>query len=128
LPLPHYVFPNLAKRWEGIAPPELAGIVQRRLIEDYTLEDGVIITDYDLHPHRIHFTRHVQQGFVGRCTYRVHDAQSGLIANDDADEGDRESARSPLSIPQQLWLLSQLAFYTGIGYKTSMGMGRAQTV
>ena len=123
LPLPHYVFPNLAKRWDDIAPPELAGIVQRRLIEDYALQDGVIITDYDLQPHHIHFTKHVQQGFVGRCTYSVRDSRSGAIANDYMSEENSERGESPLSIPRQLWLLSQLAFYSGIGYKTAMGMG-----
>ncbi|MBA2285652.1 MAG: hypothetical protein H0W02_09225, partial [Ktedonobacteraceae bacterium] len=50
LPLPHYVFPNLAKRWHDIAPPEL-GVIQLRHIEEYALQDGVIITDYDLQPH-----------------------------------------------------------------------------
>lgn len=128
LPLPHYVFPNLAKRWEDIAPPELAGIVQRQFIEEYIQRDGIIISDYDLQPHHIHFTTHTQQGFVGRCTYRVRNSRSARSANAAAGEVERESSRSPLSIPQQLWLLSQLAFYSGIGYKTSMGMGRAQSV
>jgi len=121
LPLPHYVFPNLAKRWEDIAPPELAGLVQSRQIEEYALADGVIITNYDLQPHLIHFTKHIQHGFIGRCSYLLRETRG--VPGDEEDE-----KASPLSIRQQLWLLSQLAFYTGIGYKTSMGMGRARVV
>ncbi len=124
LPLPSYVFINLARRWEEIAPPELVGLVQRQAIEDYALQDGVIISDYDLQPHRIHFTTHIQAGFLGRCTYalREHMPSSLPAANEDGDGGQE----SPLSLRQQLWLLAQLAFYSGIGYKTSMGMGRAR--
>ena len=122
LPLPHYVFPNLAKRWEDIAPPELAGLVQSRQIEEYALADGVIITNYDLQPHRIHFTKHIQHGFIGRCSYLLREA----LREPTTHEGDEGATR--LSLRQQLWLLSQLAFYTGVGYKTSMGMGRARVV
>lgn len=125
LPLPQYLFPNLAKRWEDIAPPELVGMVQRRLIEDYTLQDGAIISDYDLQPHHIHFTTHVQPGFVGRCTYLLRDARHVSIAT---TETSAEREVSPLSIRQQCWLLAQLAFYSGVGYKTSMGMGRTRAL
>ncbi len=121
LPLPQYLFPNLARRWDDIAPAELAALVQHRLIEDYTQQDGVIISDYDLHPHHVHFTTHQQAGFIGRCTYRMRDP--ARLAATHAENGENSS----LSIPQQLWLLSQLAFYSGIGYKTSMGLGRART-
>ncbi|GAC1430624.1 MAG: hypothetical protein NVSMB54_24340 [Ktedonobacteraceae bacterium] len=130
LPLPHYVFPNLAKRWEDIAPPNMVGMIQRQRIEEYAHQDGIIITNYDLQPHRIHFTTHVQHGFVGRCTYRVRDSRRVIASrgNDAIGEESNEREESPLTIPQQLWLLSQLAFYSGIDYKTSMGMGRAYAV
>jgi CRISPR-associated endoribonuclease Cas6 len=122
LPLPHYLFPNLARRWEDIAPPELASLVQAHPIEEYALQDGVIITDYDLHPHRVHFTTHQQPGFVGRCTYRLRDPTRR------PDAHSNEPHPSPLSLPQQIWLLAQLTFYSGIGYKTSMGLGRAKMI
>src|SRR5450432_2800278 len=35
LPLPHYLFPGLAKRWQELAPPELAHVVQRERIAAY---------------------------------------------------------------------------------------------
>ncbi len=114
LPLPEYVFPGLAKRWEDIAPPEFVSIVQREHIEQYCADDGVIIADYDLKPHRVKFTTHVQQGFVGTCTYALRGS----------DEAVTEEA--PLTIRQQMWLLGQLAFYCGAGYKTAMGLGRTR--
>src|SRR5258708_11528481 len=66
LPLPQYVFPYLAKRWQELAPPELAHLVQREQIEQYAHEEGIIITDYDLKPHIVKFNTHWQQGFI--CT------------------------------------------------------------
>ncbi len=119
LPLPQYVFPNLARRWEDIAPPELAGVVQPQRIEEYTLADGEIIKNYDLQPNIINFTKHIQHGFVGRCTY---------LLRPEAGTNEERDQEEQLSLRQQLWLLAQLAFYTGIGYKTSMGMGRARLV
>jgi CRISPR-associated endoribonuclease Cas6 len=116
LPLPQYVFPGLARRWRELAPPEMAGIVQGERIEQYTLDDGVIIADYNLKPHTVKFTTHWQQGFVGKCKYH-------LRGSDEATTDE-----TPLTMRQQILLLAQLAFYCGVGYKTSMGMGRARPV
>lgn len=114
LPLPLMVFQNLARRWEDIAPPELVDLVQPERIEQYLQEDGAIIVDYDLKAHHVHFTTHQQRGFIGTCTYLLR----GL------DEPTSQEA--PLTIRQQLHLLAQLAFYSGIGYKTAMGLGQAR--
>ncbi len=114
LPLPQFVFQNLVKRWEDIAPPELIGIIQRERIEQYLAEDGIIIIDYDLHAHHIHLTTHRQRGFIGSCTYQLRgrDEETGPEA--------------PLTLRQQVLLLAELAFYTGIGYKTAMGLGQSR--
>ena len=116
LPLPQYVFPGLARRWQELAPPELAGIVQEDRVEQYALDDGIIIADYNLKPHTVKFTTHWQQGFVGKCKYHLRGP----------DEATTEEA--PLTVRQQILLLAQLAFYCGVGYKTAMGMGRARPV
>ena len=114
LPLPQYVFPGLAKRWQELDPPELASIVQQERIAQYIQDDGVVIEDYDLKTHWVSFVNHPQRGFVGTCKYH-------LRGPDEAATPD-----APLTIRQQLLLLSQLAFYTGIGYKPSMGMGQVR--
>lgn len=114
LPLPQFVFQNLARRWEDVAPLELAGMVQSDRLEQYLQEDGVIIVDYALKAHHVHFTTHEQRGFTGSCTYQVR------------DKGEAGDAQTPLTLRQQVQLLASLAFYSGIGYKTAMGLGRAR--
>jgi len=114
LPLPQFVFQNLARRWQDVAPPELAGVVQVDRIEDYLQNDGAIIIDYNLKAHHVHFTTHQQRGFVGTCTYQLRDS------------GDPPTSETPLTLRQQIYLLASLAFYSGIGYKTAMGLGRSR--
>lgn len=116
LPLPQMVFSNLARRWEDIAPPELARIVQRERVEEYLQADGAIIIDYSLRAHHVHFTTHQQRGFVGSCTYQLRGPD------------DVPGAETPLTVRQQLRLLARLAFYTGVGYKTAMGLGQARMI
>lgn len=116
VPLPRYIFPMLAKRWQELAPPELAGMVQKERIERYIEADGMMIEDYELKTHRVHFTQHPQVGFVGSCTY-------ALRGPDEATTPD-----APLTVRQQLLMLAQLAFYCGVGYKTPMGMGQVRPV
>ncbi len=117
LPLPQFVFQNLARRWQDIAPPELAGVVQSTELDDYLQNDGIIIVDYNLKAHHVHFTTHQQRGFVGTCTYQLRRAR---------EFSEAPSGESPLTLRQQLYLLANLAFYSGIGYKTAMGLGRAR--
>ena len=114
LPFPHYVFIWLAKRWHELAPPELAELVQREQIERYIEEEGMVIDDHALQTHRVQFNRHPQRGFVGTCTYSLR--------------GPDEEQVPPgqLTVRQQCILLSWLAFYTGLGYKTTMGMGQVR--
>ena len=116
LPLPQYVFPGLARRWEDLAPPNLVNVIQKDRIEQYIQDDGMIIADYELKTHQVKFTTHVQPGFVGNCTYH-------LRGPDEAT-----TPEAPLTVRQQLLLLAQLAFYSGIGYKTSMGLGQARPI
>ena len=114
LPLPLYVFSYLARRWQELAPPELTNVVQFERIEQYAQDEGVIIADYDLKPHTIKFTTHWQPGFIGTCTYDLRGPDE-LVTEE-----------NPLTVKQQVMLLTKLAFYAGVGYKTAMGMGRTR--
>jgi hypothetical protein len=116
LPLPHLVFPSLAKRWQELAPPELTGVVQCEQFDRYIQEDGIIIDEYDLQPHAVKFTTHWQPGFVGTCTYLLRSPRWEVSSTDEAS----------LTVRQQMALLTHFAFYTGVGYKTAMGMGQAR--
>ena len=46
-------------------------MVQADRIEQYAMDDGIIIADYNLKPHTVKFTTHWQPGFVGKCTYHL---------------------------------------------------------
>lgn len=114
IPWPQYVFANLARRWQELAPSDLAPIVQSERIDRYIQNEGVIIADYDLKPHQVSFTNHFQPGFTGSCTYYLRGPDEPI------------SDEASLTIRQQILLLAQLGFYTGLGYKTAMGMGRVR--
>jgi CRISPR-associated endoribonuclease Cas6 len=114
LPLPQYIFPSLIRRWEDIASPDLVGVIEKDLIEQYMQDDGIIISDYDLRTHHVKFTTHLQPGFIGSCRYHLR--------------GPDSKSDSALTVRQQILLLAHLAFYCGIGYKTSMGMGRTRVI
>jgi CRISPR-associated endoribonuclease Cas6 len=116
LPFPQYVFAWLARRWQELAPPDMAELVQLDQIEPYIEEEGIVIDDHMLATHRVQFIHHPQRGFLGTCTYSLR--------------GPDEEGLAPgqLSVRKQLILLSWLAFYTGVGYKTTMGMGQTRTI
>ncbi len=116
LPLPQYVFSGLARRWQELAPPELAHLVQRERIEAYIQEEGMIIGDYELRPHWVTFVKHRQRGFAGTCSYILRGVDEPT------------SLDSPITVRQQLLLLARLAFYSGVGSKTAMGMGQTRLV
>jgi CRISPR-associated endoribonuclease Cas6 len=118
LPLPQYVFPGLVRRWQELAPPELAHMVQVERVEQYIEDDGIIISNYDLKPHQVYLRRHMQQGFVGMCKYDVRSPS----------EEEKVTEEAPLTTRQQIRLLTRLAFYCGIGYKTAMGMGQVRLI
>lgn len=113
-PFPQYVFPWLARRWQELAPPELAETIQPEHIERYIAEEGIVIEDYALQTHRVQFNRYPQRGFLGSCTYSLRGPDEANVPSDQ------------LNVRQQFVLLSQLAFYTGVGYKTTMGMGQVR--
>lgn len=116
LPLPHYIFPMLAIRWNELAPAALASLVQLKRIEQYIQDDGMIISDYALRPHAVAFTNHPQKGFIGTCQYQVRGPDEPT------------TPEAPLTVRQQLLLLARFAFYSGIGYKTTMGLGQTRLV
>lgn len=113
-PLPQLVFQSLLRRWGDLMPPELASVIDKERIEQYLAEDGITVIDYDLKAHSAHFTTHLQRGFVGTCTYQLRGTDG------------KTTADASLTLWQQLYVLAQLAFYCGVGHKTTMGMGQVR--
>jgi len=106
LPLPETVFGSLARAWNTLAPSPVQ--VERQALGTYLEEHVVVKQIENLNTQMLAFRRAPQVGFVGRVTY-------GLM-------GDNAIART------QVNMLADFAFYGGVGYKTTMGMGQVRCV
>jgi len=104
LPEPRLVFGSLARSWNDLAPPPLQ--LDRKALLIYVKEHAVVKRLDGLRTQMLRFGRAPQVGFVGQVTY-------GLMAENAA-------ARC------QLNALADFAFYSGVGMKTTMGMGQTR--
>jgi CRISPR-associated endoribonuclease Cas6 len=104
LPQPELVFGSLARSWNNLAPPPLQ--LERKPLMTYVQDHVVIKRLQGLETQMLRFGRSPQVGFVGQVMY-------GLMA-------ENEAARC------QLNALADLAFYAGVGIKTTMGMGQCR--
>lgn len=104
LPEPTRVFESLARTWNNLAPAPVQ--VERSSLKTYLEEQVVIKRIEALNTQMLDFGKTRQIGFVGSITY-------GLM-------GANEIART------QLTMLADFAFYAGVGYKTTMGMGQCR--
>lgn len=102
-PEPKFVFESLLRTWNAFSPFPLP---REPLIAYVT--DHVVVKRYALESKMLHYPRHYQVGFMGSVTY-------GLMADDD-------------EVRRQLNALADFAFYAGVGYHTTMGMGQTRRV
>lgn len=108
-PAPEDVFASLARQWDVFAPPRFrlnACELTPQSISAWCA-DNVIVTGYNLATRYLPSSKFGQTGFSGDITYEV--------------KGDP-------SAPEARWLtsLARFALFSGIGYKTAMGMGQAR--
>jgi CRISPR-associated endoribonuclease Cas6 len=104
LPVPRLVFGSLARSWNALAPPALH--LDRQALRAY-VEDNVVVAGMrGVRTRMLAFRDAPQLGFVGRVTFEF--------------KGRDETMRC------QLNALAELAFYAGVGYKTTMGMGQCK--
>jgi CRISPR-associated endoribonuclease Cas6 len=103
LPLPQLVFASLGEKWNRFAPFPL----ERNVLDAITVNAD--ISRYNLATKMMHFGAHLQLGFVGKCEFVVR-------RNTEAD------------VVRGLQLLSSFAFFAGIGYLTTMGMGQTRRI
>ncbi len=109
LPEPAYVFESLAKQWETFAPAHLRmatkGLTPREVAS--WCEASLIVTRYTLETRYLPSGKFAHAGFQGRITYEMKGMHSR---------------------PEAAWLtpLAHFALFSGVGYKTSMGMGQAR--
>ena len=101
-PEPTLIFRSLLKVWNAYAPLAFA----EEPLREYVAEN-VVVKRHDIRTQMLRYPRHLQVGFVGRCTY-------GLMGK--GYEGEKRALNA----------LADFAFYSGVGYHTTMGMGQCR--
>lgn len=108
-PTPEIVFESLAKQWELFAPTSLRmekqGMTPRMFAA--WCNEQIIVTSYTLTTSHVPSSKFGLTGFQGSVTYEV---------------------KSIPTAPEVQWVasLARFALFSGIGYKTTMGMGQAR--
>jgi CRISPR-associated endoribonuclease Cas6 len=98
LPLPELVFGSLITRWNAFAPLTLPDEVRRYA------QECLAISRYRLQTRAMRFGEVISVGFVGHCQY------TALV-------------RDPYWL-RAVSLLAAYAFYSGVGQRTTVGMGQ----
>lgn len=101
LPDPQKVFQNLLQKWNYYSPVNLGGNFIKYIAEN------VFPSSYILKTRIMHFNNYKQVGFVGICKYGIKRQSEDIMA-------------------RHVNMLAEFAFYAGVGYKTTMGMGQSQ--
>ena len=103
-PEPMLMWDSLLRSWNRYAPAVLH--IDKHIMREQIARD-VAIVEYDLHTTTLQFPHSMQRGFMGNCTY-------ALKASKEATS--------------YLTTLAEFARFSGIGYRTTMGMGQARLV
>lgn len=99
-PLPEQVFSSLLKKWNAFSEVKITSRVQGEFKK-------IRVIQHRLKTEIVPFSEDKIIGFIGKATYELPEI---------IDEKTRESVNA----------LADLAFYSGIGDKTDMGMGQAR--
>ncbi|NWJ47059.1 MAG: CRISPR-associated endoribonuclease Cas6 [Chloroflexi bacterium] len=105
-PDPGNLFDSLAGGWNDFAPEGFLTIDKSELRQ--YVEKYLVVSGYHCQTELIQFKQHQQLGFTGQVSYKLMEKQP-----------------SP-TLLQTLNRLAALALYTGVGYKTTMGMGQVR--
>jgi CRISPR-associated endoribonuclease Cas6 len=100
-PEPSLLFGGLLREWNKYAPEQMRK--EKQIVQDSSLNEHIAVTACRLHHAYLHFPSYVQKGFVGQCTYQL---------------------RTDRLLASHLTTLAAFAYYAGVGYKTTMGMGQ----
>lgn len=100
-PVPELVFGGLARKWDAHAPYPMGAELAAQVAE------AVMLSRYSLATRMQDFGRYRMVGFTGKCEYRLPAGTDPVI---------RQAVRA----------LAAFAFYAGVGYHTTMGMGQVR--
>lgn len=115
LPIPNLVFGSLARRWDEFAPFPLPELLTT------FIEQHVAITRYTLQSTLLTIKTGKQIGFVGEVMYSILAKNPGLAKHD--PQLNEVLIAQAADLARAVALLSDFAFYSGIGIKTAAGMG-----
>lgn len=102
LPLPALVFRTLLEKWNRFSPVRLGPFGE-------AIEDGVRLQAYQCQTRRMHLGGHGEVGFTGSATF------------------DLRGLADPM-LQRVVGALGAYALYSGIGAKTTMGLGQARVL
>jgi CRISPR-associated endoribonuclease Cas6 len=102
-PEPILLWDSLMRSWNRYAPEVLH--IDKTAMRDFVTRH-VTVSDYNLHTTCLYFPKYTQRGFIGTCSYSIQET---------TDE-----------CAPQLSALAEFARYSGVGYKTTMGMGQTR--
>lgn len=116
LPLPELVFGSLERQWR-----DLTGIQTRMIIDDF-MRYMVVVGQHDIQTHALKFKKGtVQVGFTGDVSFRAMKRNAKLEKNDPELHAELQAFYAPCV--DFLSAVSGFAFYSGVGIKTTQGMG-----
>ena len=101
-PEPAIVFDSLLRRWNKFADQPLDNPAEWQK----WVSENVVVRQYRTRSDLWKFKHHLQIGFVGDCTYEI--------------KGNHRAETRKVNA------LADFAFYAGVGYKTTMGMGQCK--
>jgi len=102
MPLPDLVFGSLADRWAAYSPVSLDEAIR------VVTAGQVVVSRYHLQTHAVQLRNSYQVGFTGSCEFTI-------------------LAKNPYW-RQVYALLADFAFYSGVGYKTTQGLGQTRWI
>jgi CRISPR-associated endoribonuclease Cas6 len=102
LPLPELVYGSLLERWNAWAPVRLDEGLRARATS------ALAVAYHRLQSRQVRFGDSQQVGFVGQCAYVAIERDADLL--------------------RQLGILTAFAFWSGVGHRTTMGLGRLRAL
>jgi len=121
LPLPALVFESLAKRWNAFSDAQLPA-----LLEPF-IDQNLSLVAYRGETHQVTLKEgHPEIGFTGEVTYRI------MGRNPTLEKVDAELSHlletNFTTLAQAVNMLADFAFYSGVGIKTTVGMGMVRRI
>lgn len=98
MPIPKLIFKNILRKWNAFSPYK---------IEDFDseeIEEYILISSYNIKTEKIEFSNFSAVGFVGNITVNISNSVNEHLL-------------------KAINILSNFLIYSGVGYKSTMGMG-----